>query len=74
MAVYFVYRCDEAGQPTSLYRKRFEDASVVDWFRNHWTPIADSDKATKHADALLGIHVYSFYDVFRAAAESETPR
>ena len=43
MAVYFVYRCDEIGEPTGLHRRRFGDATVIDWFRRHWQMTDDDD-------------------------------
>ena len=53
MAVYFVYRCGYLG-PTCLYRRRFDDATVLDWWRRHWVGIADGDAAIAHAEEVAG--------------------
>jgi uncharacterized protein (TIGR02996 family) len=68
MTVYFVYRCHYQG-PTEKHLKRFEDASVLDWFRTHWQPIADWDAAHKKAEQLLGCNVCSFGWLFMRIAE-----
>jgi len=68
VGVYFVYRCHYQG-PTEKHLRRFEDATVLDWFRNHWQPIADYGAARQHAEQLLGCHVYSFGTLFVDIAE-----
>ncbi len=40
MSTYFVCRSPYYG-PSGKYLKRFPDATVLDWFRNHWR--ADPD-------------------------------
>jgi len=72
MTVHFVYRCDVIGEPTALYRRRFDDATVIDWFRNHWQTIEEPQDFA-HAEALLGTDVYSFSEVFRYVRESGMP-
>jgi uncharacterized protein (TIGR02996 family) len=70
MAVYFVYRCHYMG-PTEKHLKRFDDATVLEWFRNRWKRLADADDAVAYARVKeeLGCAVYSFHRVFRAIAE-----
>src|SRR5262245_17260568 len=72
MSVYFVYRSHYEG-PSAKHVKRFDDATVLDWFRNHWQPIADEDAAYAHARRLLGCDVYSFGRLFVRIAENGTP-
>jgi uncharacterized protein (TIGR02996 family) len=72
VSVYFVYRCHYQG-PTEKHLRRFEDATVLDWFRNHWQPIADNDAAFEHADQLLDCHVYMFGRLFVEIAEQNWP-
>src|SRR5438874_1976160 len=72
MSVYFVYRCHYAG-PTEKHLKRFEAASVLDWFRHHWRAIPDRDAAAAYARELLGFEVYSFDSLFVGIAEQSLP-
>lgn len=72
MTVHFVYRSHYDG-PTALYRRRFEDATVLDWFRNRWEGIADDDGADRRARELLGTRVYSFHRLFSGIAEHSLP-
>jgi uncharacterized protein (TIGR02996 family) len=73
VAVYFVYRCDQMG-PSDLHRRRFDDATVLDWFRRHWVSIADEDEAAEQADAVLGVDLFnSFYPIFLYACEHPAP-
>ena len=71
MPVYFVYRCPYMG-PTEKYVKRFEDDTVVGWFRRHWTPLPES-LAWDHAREVLGAEVYAFGSVFAAIGEDDLP-
>ena len=70
MAVYFVYRCDGMG-PSDFHRRRFDDATVLDWFRRR--RIADTEEAHQYAEQILGVSVYSFGFLFTHAHESEAP-
>jgi uncharacterized protein (TIGR02996 family) len=49
MAVYFVFR-SHYEDPSGKRLKRFEDATLLDWFRNHWLELADPE--TGDADRL----------------------
>jgi uncharacterized protein (TIGR02996 family) len=71
MGVYFVYRCPYNG-PTEKYIKRFDDATVLDWFRRIWVPVPE-DAAWPHARELLGTEVYSFAALFLGIHESNAP-
>jgi uncharacterized protein (TIGR02996 family) len=72
MSVYFVYRSHYEGR-SEKHVKRFDDATVLEWFRNRWTPLADEDTAEEHARRLLGCNVYSFARLFVRIAENNTP-
>jgi uncharacterized protein (TIGR02996 family) len=72
VSVTFVYRCHYQG-PSEKHLRRFEDATVLDWFRNHWQGIADYDAAHEHAEQLLGCHVYMFSRLFVRIAEENWP-
>jgi uncharacterized protein (TIGR02996 family) len=74
VAVYFVYRSDELSDPTARYLRRFEDRTILDWFRRHWRPIADYTTAQKHVERLFGIEVCLFGEVFEAIHERGLPR
>ena len=73
MATYFVYRCGDLG-PTARHLKRFEDATVLDWFRNHWRPFADYDSANAYLNELVGVKVYSIGDLYFDDEQPELPR
>jgi uncharacterized protein (TIGR02996 family) len=70
MSTYFVYRSPYHG-PSGKYLKRFDDATVLDWFRNHWRAVPDGPdyRAHKHAEELLGTDVYGFASLFERIAE-----
>jgi uncharacterized protein (TIGR02996 family) len=68
MAVYFVYRSHYEG-PTGKYIKRFKDASVLDWFRRHWRPVADPLAVNKQVEKMLGCSVYGLGSLFEAIGE-----
>jgi uncharacterized protein (TIGR02996 family) len=70
MSTYFVYRSPYHG-PSGKYLTRFADATVLDWFRNHWRAIPDGPDFPHHkyAEALLGTDVYGFASLFARIAE-----
>jgi uncharacterized protein (TIGR02996 family) len=72
MPVHFVYRCGYHG-PTCLYRRRFDDATVLDWWRRHWFDIANEDEASAYTEWIFGTTVASFGDILRSIAEKKTP-
>jgi uncharacterized protein (TIGR02996 family) len=72
VGVYFVYRCHYQG-PTEKHLRRFEDESVLDWFRDHWQGIAGTEAAHEHAEQLLGCHVFMFWRLFVNIAEENWP-
>jgi uncharacterized protein (TIGR02996 family) len=72
MAVYFVYRSHD-DSPDTRYLKKFDDATLLDWFRKRWEPIADYRKAQEHVTQLLGRYVYGFDTLFEAIAEASLP-
>jgi uncharacterized protein (TIGR02996 family) len=70
MTTYFVYRSPYHG-PSGKYLKRFPDATVLDWFRNHWRAVPDGPgyPAGAYAEELLGTDVYGFASLFERIAE-----
>ncbi|GAA4609221.1 hypothetical protein BJY16_007224 [Actinoplanes octamycinicus] len=66
--MYFVYRSHYAG-PLSKLVRRLPDATVLDWFRRHWT------RPDPHAwiEAELGADVYGLHTIFDAAREHRLP-
>jgi uncharacterized protein (TIGR02996 family) len=72
MSVYFVYRSHYDG-PSGKHVRRFDADTILDWFRAHWTPLADDTKADEHARHLLGTRVYSFARLFTGIAEQSLP-
>jgi uncharacterized protein (TIGR02996 family) len=72
MAVHFVYR-SHYQWPAGLRRQQFADATVLDWFRNHWWGITYENGAHERAAELLGMDVYGFGSLFMAIAEHQLP-
>src|SRR5262245_58168449 len=72
MAVYFVYRCDEMG-PCDLYRRRFDDATLLDWFRRIWRPMADDEEAHLHGYDVLGVLTWNFGPLFVGIRDAGAP-
>jgi uncharacterized protein (TIGR02996 family) len=70
MCTYFVYRSPYHG-PSGKYLKRFDDATVLDWFRKHWRAVPDGpdSPADAYAEELLGTDVYGFDSLFMRIAE-----
>jgi uncharacterized protein (TIGR02996 family) len=70
MSTYFVYRSPYHG-PAGKYLKRFDDATVLDWFRNHWRALPDGPghPAGRYATQVLGTDVYGFASLFERIAE-----
>ena len=69
MAVYFVCRCHCMG-PSKKYVKRFDDATVLDWFRRHWIG-CDLEESWDYVKDILGQEVHGFDNLFRAIREHE---
>jgi uncharacterized protein (TIGR02996 family) len=72
MAVHFVYRSHYHG-PTGLYVKRFDEPSILDWFRHRWQGVRHDDGAHEYAEQLLGTSVYGFASLFDRIAEHSIP-
>jgi uncharacterized protein (TIGR02996 family) len=73
MSVWFAYRC-HYDFPATKHVKRFDDATLLDWFCNHWRPIADQDEASSYARDLLGCHAHGMgYFMMRMAEEGLAP-
>lgn len=77
MAVYFVYR-SHYDLPSGKHLRRFDDATVLDWFSDRWDYLVHGDgKPDESARArlrdLLGCHVYGLGSLFEAAAEEDVP-
>ena len=68
MAVYFALRSHYEG-PASKYLCRYEDATVLDWFRNHWTAPSEGKDAWAVAREVMGTRVYGFASLFKAIGE-----
>src|SRR5262249_55454121 len=65
---YFAYRSHYEG-PTLVHLKRFNDATVLDWFRNHWPQGLDEEAAHRWPGTTFGTHVYGFWSLPQAIAE-----
>lgn len=68
MAVYFVFR-SQYSTPALNSLKVFPSESVLEWFKEIWTPIPDFEQAKTHAQNILGVHVYGFGSIFRNIAK-----
>src|SRR4051794_7236375 len=73
MPVWFAYRSFDVG-PTGKHLKRFEDDTVLDWFRNRWAQlaVADEDAEERLADEV-GCGGWFLWNPFRVAAEGQLP-
>ncbi len=67
MGVVFVYRSHYEG-PTGKYVRRFDDETVLDWFRARWRGASDGRDA---AQTAIGTHVYGLGSLFEAIAEHD---
>jgi hypothetical protein len=72
MAVYVVYR-SHYDDPSGKRLKRFDDSTVLDWFRNHWQHLCHSEEAAARLHELLGFSIYGFSSIFSRAAEEGLP-
>jgi uncharacterized protein (TIGR02996 family) len=72
MAVYFVYR-SHYDSPDTRYLRKFEDATLLDWFRKRWEPITDYKAAQKRVQELFGRDIYGFDSLFESIAEASLP-
>ncbi len=70
MSVYFAYRSFDLG-PTGKHLKRFDDATVLEWFRRNWDHLAIKDR--EQADARLteavGCEGWFLWNPFHFAVE-----
>lgn len=71
MAVYFVLR-SHYDEPSGKLLRRFDDATVLEWFRNRWTSF-DPDDCPDQVYRLLGFYVDPFINLFRAVTEAGLP-
>jgi uncharacterized protein (TIGR02996 family) len=67
MPVYFVYR-SPYDSPSGKRLARFEDDTLLAWFRRHWPTIAKGDVGD-----LLGFGVYGFGSLFGSDIEEIPP-
>jgi hypothetical protein len=74
MTVYFAYRSFDLS-PTGKYLKRFEDDTVLDWFRRHWEHLAieDPEQADDRLTELLGCDGWFLWNPFQMAAQERLP-
>jgi uncharacterized protein (TIGR02996 family) len=72
MTVWFAYRC-HYDLPATKHFKRFDDATLLDWFRDHWRPIADREEADDYAEDLLGCHMHGAGYFMMGMAEQDIP-
>jgi hypothetical protein len=70
MPVYFAYRSFDLG-PTGKFLKRFEDDTVLDWFRRHWDYLAieDRQEAFVRLTRVLGCDGWFMWNPFQMGAE-----
>jgi uncharacterized protein (TIGR02996 family) len=70
VSVFFVYRC-HYDLPATKYLKRFEDATLLDWFRNHWKLCPDYYAAGVYLEKLIGWDLYGFPSLLDQDTEDE---
>lgn len=70
MAVTFVYRSHYEG-PLSKRVVRFDDASVLAWFKRVWPDLTGAPEPGKALEQLLGCRVYGFATLFEAAKKAK---
>jgi uncharacterized protein (TIGR02996 family) len=67
MSVYFVYRSHDT--PSLNHVKKFEAATVLEWFQKHWKAIEDHNMGYDYVEETMGCSVYGFPSLFHAIAE-----
>jgi hypothetical protein len=72
MTVYFVLR-SHYDEPSGKSLCRFEDDTVLDWFRSHWGLVDEEGVAYERVADLLGWGVDPFIELFGAAFEQGLP-
>jgi uncharacterized protein (TIGR02996 family) len=74
MPVYFAYRSFDLS-PTGKYLKRFEDDTVLDWFRRHWQPLTslDQEQSDQRLTEVLGCDGWFLWNPFQGAATQLPP-
>jgi uncharacterized protein (TIGR02996 family) len=72
MSVWFAYRC-HYDLPATRFVKRFDEATILEWFRNHCKPIADDDEAHAYVKDLFGFEPYAFGYFLTRLAEEKVP-
>jgi hypothetical protein len=75
MAAYFAYRSFDLG-PTGKYLKRFEDDTVLDWFRHHWPRLAieDREESDRRLAEVLGCEGWFLLNPFHWSVAAAIPR
>jgi uncharacterized protein (TIGR02996 family) len=75
MSVYFVYRT-HYDKPSFNYVTKFEDATVLDWFRHQWLSMQGDETHWNRARAcaLFGCSDYALYALFAAIREHSLPQ
>ena len=59
MPVWFAYRSFDHG-PTGKHLKRFEDDTVLDWFRSHWDHLAIEDREVSDERLAAIVDAFGF--------------
>jgi uncharacterized protein (TIGR02996 family) len=72
MSVWFSYRC-HYDLPAARFVKRFEEGTILEWFRKYCRPIADADEASAYAKQLFGFEPYGFGYFLTRLAEEHVP-
>jgi hypothetical protein len=74
VSVYFTYRRHNLG-PSGKYTRRFDDDTVLDWFRNRWRPVPDVNEANTSwwQDTFGCPSVYGLGSLFEAIGTHSLP-
>src|SRR5262245_8338175 len=74
MPVWFVYRSFEV-EPTGKHLRRFEDDTVLTWFKRTWASLAVPNRtlADEQLEEVLGYGGWPLYRPFQQAAEDGLP-
>jgi uncharacterized protein (TIGR02996 family) len=72
MSVWFVYR-SHYDLPLTMHVKRFEEATVLEWFQKYWGRTGTDKEIQEHTRELLGCEAYGYWYFLKKLGEDNVP-
>jgi uncharacterized protein (TIGR02996 family) len=72
MSVWFVYR-SHYDLPLTRHVKRFEEATVLEWFQNHWGRKGTDEEIQDYTQELLGCEAYGYWYFLKKLGDDNVP-